>query len=167
MKLPKGKELRESDGNLNQLILARLDGLVYCCSTILTERQDKCDCTDWRWDPMSDSISDIADPCPQAMSTEDPTSSHIITIDNITSSSSNLVTGQIIYIENHKNNFNWRVIYALISAFSIWIIIYIVSIACMYRYKAKKLARLQSSSTPESKDPCLPAIGKEVLEHNV
>ena len=166
MTLPKWTEPTEIDGNLNQIILARLDGVFYCCSSILTGMKDKCNCTDWGWDPIRDSVSDIADPCPQAMSTEDPTSTHIFT----NSSSSNLVTELPKYLENHKNNSYWKVICALITVISVLAIIN-VSIACTftctYRRKAKELARLQSSIKPESIYPCLPANGKEVLEHNV
>ena len=164
-RLPPKDKLGESGRHLNQIILARLDGLVYCCSSILTGMKDKCECTDWRWDPVSDSVSDIADPCPQAMSTEDPTSTHSITIDNIPSLSSYLGTTPTKYPENPKNNSNWKMtyMYAPITVISVWAIITVSIALCMYRRKAKELARLQRSITPESTDPCLPVIGEEVV----
>ena len=147
-------------GYLNQVILARLDGLVYCCFSILTEGQDECNCTDWRWDPMSDSISDIADPCPQAMSTEDPTSTHSIITD---SSSSNLVLAPTKYPENHKINSYWIVTWVF------WVICFVIIITLSIKYhrKVKELEQRISSITPESKDPCLPDHGEEVEEHTV
>ena len=160
MRLPKGNELEESDRNLNQIILARLDHVVYCCSSILTKTKDKCNCTDWGWDLMSDSVSDIEDPCPQVMSTEDPTSTHSISTD---SSSSNLATAPTKYPENHKTNSYWIVTWVLL----VTCFVIIITLSIKYHRKVRELEHLISSIKPGSKDPCLSVNGEEVEEHNV
>ena len=97
LRLPPFTNPEQTDRIIAQTLLARfVDTYVFCCSALLEERKNECECNDFGWDPSrKTALTEINGPCPTQLSftTQDPTSSNTLTGDvQMDSSNSTLPT---------------------------------------------------------------------------
>ncbi|XP_041472775.1 uncharacterized protein LOC121422037 [Lytechinus variegatus] len=78
LRLPTYTHLQQTDRTITQTILARSANMnVFCCSTLLQESKDKCECKDFGWDPSNKTTLTEISPCPipATVQTSEPMSS--------------------------------------------------------------------------------------------
>ncbi|XP_041472105.1 uncharacterized protein LOC121421471 [Lytechinus variegatus] len=154
LRLPKRNDLIETPKNLKQNILARHDSFVHCCSSMLDQIKDKCNCTDWGWDPISDTIFAVVDPCPEVSTElqtsvpEPPTPDFNVTEANVLNDT--VTTETVKYPNSNKNMY---IAHWIMGSISIIITITIWSIIV---YKRRRVPLENNSPTSESRAPCLP-----------
>nr|XP_054752881.1 uncharacterized protein LOC129258675 [Lytechinus pictus] len=137
-RLPPQSRLVKAGEMLEQTIWVSRESTVFCCSSILSEPKDMCDCRDFSWNPVqSDTISD---PCSASTSVQSATTKHedkmTITENQLFTTNRNMTPSIInARISNEKliPLLHGIVLFILISTFIIIALLYV----CLGK-KAKK-----------------------------